>query len=82
MVGYGPCLRCSQATLAVWIRKLSVTILKGDDFPTSSSADEAMLDWLVTFVRSGGTPLAVMVWFFPVFGELLFNMISDVDVGE
>ena len=80
VVGDGPRVSCSHAALAVWIRKLSVTIPKEDDPPTSPSADEVMLDWLVTSVRSGGTPLTVVVWFFPVFGELLYDMISDKDV--
>ena len=42
------------------------------------SADEAMLDWLVSSVRLGWTPREVMIWFFPDFGDLLFDMISDV----
>ena len=63
-VGDGPRARCGRATLAVWIRKLNVTSPRGDDFPTSPSADEAMLDLLVTFVRFGWTPREVLVWFF------------------
>ncbi len=34
---------------------------RGEDVLTSPSADEAMLDWLVTFVRFGWTPREVMV---------------------
>ena len=55
---------------------------RGDEVPSSPSVDEAMLDWLVTFVRCGWTPRKVLIWFFPVFGDLLLHMISDDDVGE
>ena len=67
-VGDGPCVSCSRAALAVWIRELNVASPRGEDIPISSNADEAMLDWLVTSVRFGWTPREVLVWFFPVFG--------------
>jgi hypothetical protein len=51
----------------------------GEDFPISPNADEAMLDWLVTSVRFGWTPQEVMLWFFLAFGDLLFQMISDIE---
>ena len=78
-MGDGPRVRCSRAALAVWIRKLKVVNERGADVPTSPSADEAMLDWLVTYVRFGWTPREVLGWFFPVFGDLLFQMISDIE---
>jgi len=60
-VGDGPRVSCSRAALAVWIRKLKLVDPRGVDVPTSPSADEAMLDWLVTSVRSGWTPREVLV---------------------
>ena len=78
-VGDGPRVSCSRAALAVWIRKLNVTSPMGEDFPISPNADEAMLDWLVTSVRFGWTPQEVMLWFFLAFGDLLFQMISDIE---
>ena len=62
-VGNGPRVSCSRAALAVWIRKLKVVNPRSSDVPSSPSADEAMLDWLVTFVRFGWTPREVLVWF-------------------
>ena len=62
-VGDGPRVSCSRAALAVWIRKLKVVSPRGADVTTSSNADEAMLDWLVTSVRFGWTPREVLVWF-------------------
>ncbi len=35
-----------------------------------------MLDWLVSFVRRGVVPRRVLVWLFPAFGEVLFNLIT------
>ena len=60
-VGDVPRVTCSRAALAVWIRKLKVMDPRGVDVPTSPNADEAMLDRLVTFVRSGWTPREVLV---------------------
>jgi hypothetical protein len=82
VVGDGPRGSCSRAALAVWIRKLHVTSPRGDEVPSSPSVDDAILDWLVSCVRCGWTPCEVLIWFFPVFGELLFHMISDDGVEE
>jgi len=81
VVGDGLRGRCSRAALAVWIRKLHISSPRMGDVPTSSSVDDAMLDWLVSSVRCGWTPCEVLIWFFPVFGELLFHMISDDNEG-
>ena len=70
VIGDGPRGSCSRTTLAVWIRKLHVASPRGDEVPSSPSADEATLDWLVTSVRCGWTPREVLIWFFPVFGDL------------
>ena len=82
VVGDGLRGSCSRAVLAVWIRKLHVASPRGDEVPSSPSVDEAMLDGLVISVRCGWTPREVLIWFFPVFGDLPFHMISDDDVGE
>ena len=82
VVGDGPRGSCSRAALAVWIRKLNVASPRGDYVPSSPSADEAMLDLLVSSVRCGWTPREVLIWIFPVFGDLLFHMISDDEVRE
>jgi hypothetical protein len=41
---------------------------------STSSADEAMLDWLVVSVRCEWTPKEVPVWFSPIFCALLYHM--------
>ncbi len=82
VVGDGPRGNCSRAALAVWVRWLHIASTRGDEVSSSPSAEEAMLDWLVTYVRGGLTPRDVLTWFPPVFGDLFFHIISDADVGE
>ena len=82
VVGDGPRVSCSRASLAVWIRKLDIPSPRSDGVPISPSADEALLDWLVTYLRCGRTPREILIWFFPVFGNLLSLMISDDVVEE
>ncbi len=77
-MGIGPRVECCRAALAVWIRKLEVSAIGSESGAPASSADEAMLDWLVVFERCGWTPREVLAWFFPAFGDLLFHMISDI----
>jgi hypothetical protein len=48
-VGSEPRADCSRAAVAVWIRKLNVSTSRAEDDSTPPSADESMLDWLVTF---------------------------------
>ena len=76
--GLGPRAECDRAALAVWLRKLDLSAPRDGGGLPPPSADEAMLDWLVSSVRLGWTPREVMIWFFPDFGDLLFDMISDV----
>ena len=45
--------------------------------PDTPSTNERMQDWIVASVRSGWTTREVMLWIFPSFGGLLFDMISD-----
>jgi hypothetical protein len=66
-VGSGPLLECCRAALAVWIRKLNISACGSEGGAPASSADKAMLDWLVLSGRSGWTPKEVLVWFFPFF---------------
>ena len=74
-VGDRPRVSCSRATLAVWIRKLKVVNPRGADVPTSPSADEAKLVWLVTSVRFGWTPREVLVWF-SQFSAIYYSKLS------
>jgi len=76
--GLGPRAECSRAALAVWLRKLDLSTSRAEDDPSPPSAEESMLDWLVASVRLGWTPREVLAWFFTVFGDLLYLMISDV----
>ncbi len=39
--------------------------------------NEDFLDWLVSFVRGCGVPKRVLVWLYPSFGELLFELITS-----
>jgi hypothetical protein len=82
VVGDGVRGSCSRAALAVWIRKLHIFSPRERDVPTSSSVDDVMLGWLVSSVRCGWTPCEVLIWVLPLFGELLFHMISDDNEGE
>ncbi len=73
----GPRLECSRAALSVWKRKMDISANECETGAPAPRADEALLDCLVVSVRRGWTPMEVLVWFFPVFGSLLFHMISD-----
>ena len=77
-MGSSPRVECCRVGLSVWIRKLVDVSANGSESgaPTPS-ADEAMLEWVVLYVRYGWTPKEVMVLFFPPFGDMLFQMISD-----
>jgi len=76
--GLGPRAECDRAALAIWLRKLNLSASRAENDLSLLSADEAMLDWLVTSVRLGWTPREVLIWLFPVFGDLLFLVVSDV----
>ena len=73
----GPRLECRNAALAFWLQKLDISVRGSESGAPASSPDEEMLDWLVVFARSGWNPRVVLTCFFPVFGDLLFQMISD-----
>jgi hypothetical protein len=46
-------------------------------YPDAPSADERMMDWIVSSVKSGWTPREVMLWTFPSFGGMLFYLVRD-----
>ena len=76
-VSSGPRSDCDRAALSVWLRKLDISVCGSESGTLASSSDEQMLDWLVASVRGGMTPKGVLLWFFPVFGDLLFCMINE-----
>ena len=76
-LGSGPRLECRRAALVFWLQKLDISVTTSESEAPESSSDEEMPGWLVASVRSGWTPRVVLTWFFLVFGDLLFQMISD-----
>ena len=67
----------NRAALAVWIRKLDISANVIESGAHASNAVEDMLDWLVVPARCGWTPHEVLTCFFPVFGDLLFHLITN-----
>jgi hypothetical protein len=59
------------------LRKLDIRVCGESSSLDVPSVDEGMLDWLVLSIRSGWTPKEILVWIFPVFGALLFDLIRD-----
>ena len=76
-VGTGTRSDCDRASLSIWLRKLDISVIGCESGAPASSPDEQLLDWLVASGRGGMTPKGVLLWFFPVFGDLLFCMIND-----
>ncbi len=76
-VGTGPRSDYGRAALSVWLRKLDIFVSGSESGAPASSPDEHMLELLVAYVRGGMTPKGVLLWFVPVFGDLLFRMIDD-----
>ena len=76
-VGTGPRSDCDRAALSIWLRKSNIYGSGSESGAPASSPDEEMLYWLVASIRGGMTPKGVLLWFFLVFGDLLFSMISD-----
>ncbi len=76
-VGTGPRSDCDRAALSVWLRKLEISVGESESGAPASSPDEEMLDWLVALVRRGMILRGVLLWFFPVFGDLLYYMINE-----
>ena len=78
------CLSCSAlhavpgwAALALWIDCLGFRDFREGGSPGAPSGDERMLDLIVLLVRSGWTPREVLLWIFPSFLGLLFDMAID-----
>ena len=73
-----------RAALAVWVVGLELREFRvgveGVESPDAPSVDERMLDWIVASVKSGWTTGEVLIWIFPSFGGMLFNMICDGSV--
>jgi len=65
-----------RATLAVWLGKLDLRNWGEEVSPGILGVDEGLLDLIVLSVESGCTPREVLVWIFPSFGCLLFDMIK------
>ncbi len=60
----GPRAECEWAALPVWLRRLDLSASRDGEGLPPASADEAMLDWLVSSVRLGWTPREVLICFF------------------
>ena len=68
-LGSGPRLDCRRAALAVWLRKLDISVGGSESGAPVSSPDEEMLDWLVASVRKGWNPKEVLICFLPSFSR-------------
>ena len=66
-----------RAALALWIRGLDLRNFREGGSPGALSGDERMLDWIVLSVRSGWTPGEVLLWIFPSFEGMLFELAID-----
>ena len=64
-----------RSALAVWLCNLDLCSWVVDP-PGVLTADDGMLDWIVSSVESGSTPMEVLVWIFPSFGGHLFVLIK------
>ena len=66
-LGNGSRVECCRGALAVWIRKLDISVDGIENGAPASSVDEAMLDRRVVSFRCGWTPKEVLVCFFSGF---------------
>jgi len=69
-----------RAALVVWIDRLELREFMERGSNVGSPGDEGMLDWVVVSVRKGWTPKEVLLWMFPVFGGLLYDMALDSSI--
>ena len=60
--------------LAAWILRLDLPM---SAYVTPVTRDEALLTWIVRSVWNGWIPVGVLVWHFPNFGSLLFEMVME-----
>ena len=66
-----------REALALWIVELELRDFSDIGSNVFSSGDEDMLDWIVASVRKGWTPREVLLWLFPSFGGLLYDLAVD-----
>ena len=66
-----------RPALALWIGGLDLCAFREGGSPGAPSGDERMLDWIVLSVRSGWTPMEVLLWIFPSVGGMLFDLATD-----
>jgi len=66
-----------RAALSVWLSKLEIRVGGEGDPSDAPNADEGMLYWLVLSMESAWTPREVLMWMFPCFWGILFDMIKD-----
>ena len=62
----------------MWLGELDLRDLGEVESPDAPNADERMLDLIVLSEKSGWTPKEVMLWIFPIFLCLMFDLIRDV----
>jgi len=67
-----------RAALALWISELDLRDFRESESRVASIDDEGMMDWIVLSVRRGWTPEEVLMWRFPSFGGLLFDIALDM----
>ena len=70
--------------MAIWVGGLELREFRVGaetvESPDAPNVDERMLDWIVVSVERGWTAREVLIWIFPSFEGLLFNMICDGSV--
>ena len=73
-----------RSALAVWLCNLDLWSWVEEVPPGVLNADDGMLDWIVSSVKSGNTPKEVLVWIFPSFEGHFFDLIKGggLNVGS
>jgi hypothetical protein len=66
-----------RAALAMRLGGLDLRDLGEGGSLGAPSGDERIQDWIVLSVRSGWTPNKVLLWVFPCFGGMLFDLARD-----
>jgi hypothetical protein len=67
----------ARATLSIWVDKSKILVGGERCSLGAFSADEDMLDWLVLSVESSWTQRRVLLWLFPDFSSILFDIITS-----
>ena len=71
-----------RAALALWILGLDLREFTDSGSNVNSPGDEGVLDWIVVSVRRGWTPREVLLWMFPGFGGLLYDLALDASSSD